>query len=386
MSLYNQKCSKCRIPLPDFYGRERPYLCSNCEILVEQKKHNKFIQNNLRETQKLQRQNANRQRRQQEHEEAQYLAEQAQIQRQQDEEQARVQAEQEAQRVQRLKQNLEVHKKHLETLPGVRTYDCFHCKNKNVMIEHLNWSASTNLYSQEICYTLPYCSFCGVDCVDLPMKEKFLFKDYLYVLLLGPFVVFIKFLLWLSIIIWIFVDISFVEILYKTIAASIIIGSIWALLEGNVKTDISDRTPHFISKGTKYTWDFQNVQIRKKWFIFGQSVIIGKEDKNNEFSNLQKTISQKNFHPFATGGAQIWTGRKWILIKFLPIFIFLFLLNFLVIGFFHQNIEELIGGAAGGFLFFVLCIFAIYLSYKFSSPNSTHYTQEDYYLKKGINK
>ena len=66
MSLYNQKCSKCRIPLPDLDGRERPYLCSNCEILVEQKKHNKFIQNNLRETQKLQRQKANRQKRQQE--------------------------------------------------------------------------------------------------------------------------------------------------------------------------------------------------------------------------------------------------------------------------------------------------------------------------------
>ena len=83
---------------------------------------------------------------------------------------------------------------------------------------------------------------------------------------------------------------------------------------------------------------------------------------------------------------QIWTGRKWILIKFLPIFIFLFLLNFLFIGFFHKNIEELIGGAGGGFLFFVLCILGVYLSYKFSKPNSTHYTQEDYYLLKGINK
>ena len=79
------------------------------------------------------------------------------------------------------------------------------------MIENLNLTASTYLYNQEICYTLPYCTFCGVECVDLPTKEKFLFKDYLYVLLLGPFAVFIKYLLWLSIIIWIFVDISFVE-------------------------------------------------------------------------------------------------------------------------------------------------------------------------------
>ena len=44
----------------------------------------------------------------------------------------------------------------------------------------------------------------------------------------------------------------------------------------------------------------------------------------------------------------------------------------------------MIGKAGGGFLFFVLCIFAIYLSYKFSRPDTTHYTQEDYYLKKGI--
>ena len=386
MSKLNQKCSRCRVPLPDKFSRQSPYLCSNCEILEEQKKHNKFVQDDLRETQKLQRQNANRQRRQQEQEDAQYLAEQADIQRQQDEEQARVAAEQEAQRVERLKQNLEVHKKHLETLPGVRTYDCFHCKNKNVMIEHLNLTASTYLYDQQICYTPPYCQFCGVKCIVLPTKEKFLFKDYLFVLLLGPSVVFIKFLLWVSIIIWIFIDISYLEILYKTIAASIVIGSIWCLLEGNVKTDISVRTPHFISKGNKYTWDFQNVLIRKKWFIFGQSVIIGKEDKNNEFSNLQKTISQTNFHPYATGGAQIWRGRKWILIKFLPIFIVLFLLNFLVIGFFHQNIEGMIGQTGVGFLFFVLCIFAIYLSFKFSIPNTTHYTQEDYYLKKGINK
>ena len=168
MSKLNQKCSKCRVPLPDKFSRQRPYLCSNCEILEEQKKHNKFIQDDLRETQRLQRQNAVRQRRQQEQEDAQYLAEQDYIQRQQDEEQARVAAEQarvaaeqEAQRVERLKQNLEVHKKHLETLPGTRTYDCFHCKNKNVMIEHLNLTASTYLYDQQICYTPPYCQFCG---------------------------------------------------------------------------------------------------------------------------------------------------------------------------------------------------------------------------------
>ena len=105
MSKLNQKCTRCRVPLPDKFCRQRPYLCSNCEILEEQKKHNKFVQDDLRETQKLQRQNANRQRRQQEQEDAQYLAEQADIQRQQDEEQARVAAEQEAQRVERLKQN-----------------------------------------------------------------------------------------------------------------------------------------------------------------------------------------------------------------------------------------------------------------------------------------
>lgn len=90
MSKLNQKCSKCRVPLPDKFSRQKPYLCPDCEILEEQKKHNEFLQNNLRETQRLQRQNANRQRRQQEQEDAQYLAEQADIQRQQDEEQARI--------------------------------------------------------------------------------------------------------------------------------------------------------------------------------------------------------------------------------------------------------------------------------------------------------
>ncbi|MDC1055621.1 hypothetical protein OAQ06_00065 [bacterium] len=72
MSKLNQKCSRCRVPLPDKFSRQRPYLCSSCEILEEQKKHNKILQDDLRETQRLQRQNANRQRRQQELEEAQH--------------------------------------------------------------------------------------------------------------------------------------------------------------------------------------------------------------------------------------------------------------------------------------------------------------------------
>ena len=398
--LWNKKCNKCGVTL----SLKQRYICTNCQILEEQKNHNKFIQNNLRQTQSLQRQNANRQKRQQEKEDAQYLAEQSLIEAEQEQEdaqylaeQALIEAEQEAQRVQILKKNLEVHKNQLRALPSQRTYDCFYCKNQNVMVEHLDWEASTYLYNQKIQYTLPACTLCGVKCIDLPKKEKFLFKDYLFVLLLSPAIVFIKFLLWLSIIIWIFIDISFLEILYKAIAASIVIGSIWCLLEGNVKTDISDRTPHFIPENygynspffktsigynSKLTWSFEEVPKRKKWFIFGQSVIIGKKDKNNEFSNLQKTISQTNFHPYATGGAQIWRGHKWILIKFLPIFIFLLFLIFLVIGIFHQNIEEIIGRAGGAFLFIVSCIFAIYLSYKFSNPNSTHYTKEDYYLRK----
>jgi len=161
------------------------------------------------------------------------------------------------------------------------------------MIEHLNMTASTDLYNPQICYTLPYCTFCGVECVYLPVKEKFLFKDYLFVLLLAPFFVFIKFLLWLSIIIWIFVDISFLEILYKTIAASIVIGSIWSLLEGNVKTDISDRTPHFISKGYKYTWDFQNVHIRKNGLFLGNQSLSEKKTKIMNFQIYKKLLVKK---------------------------------------------------------------------------------------------
>ena len=58
MSKLNQKCERCRIPLPDKFGRSRPYLCTNCEILANQEKQFELSQQQLRESRRLEAENA----------------------------------------------------------------------------------------------------------------------------------------------------------------------------------------------------------------------------------------------------------------------------------------------------------------------------------------